>query len=113
MSRSFQFGGYGGGGIQQRDVEAGVQNTHIPGGHTQESRTADKVVGLLDKMSFDETAFAHHLVSAGGNTFRKRILGIAIAIIKTYAIQYEHKLYQDDVAVKAMRLKDTCDQFKM
>jgi hypothetical protein len=92
----------------------GVRWTESPSAYrTHEGKAAEKVIALLNTMAFDVTVFAHHLVSSGGNQFRKRILGIAIAIIKTYAIQYETGLYQDEVARDAMRLKDTCDQFKM
>lgn len=44
---------------------------------------------------------------------RRRILNVAINIIKTYAIQWDVGLYQDEVARDAKRLKDTLDQFKM
>lgn len=100
-------------GSSHKNIDPGVTWTSLPRGTTQESKAADKVVNLLDKMSFDETSFAHNLVSTAGNNLRRRVLDIAIAIIKTYAIQWEVGLYQDDVARDAMRLKDTCDQFKM
>jgi hypothetical protein len=107
-------GGCSEGGPSKRQSDPGVTYTTPPTSYSNaEGKAAEKVVSLLDKMSFDTTLFAHHLVSSGGNGLRKRILAIAIAVIKTYAIQYEHGLYQDDVAIQAMRLKDTCDQFKM
>lgn len=112
FSGSFGNGNFQGG--MHKDIDPSVNYDNPPTTRsTAEGKAAEKVVGLLDKMSFNETIFAHHLVSAGGPGFRRRILGIAIAIIKTYAIEYENGLYQDDVAVNAMRLKDTCDQFKM
>ena len=105
---------YSEGGQYERKVEPGVTWTDTPKGYsTHEGKAAVKLISLLNTMAFDVTVFAHHLVSSGGNQFRKRILDVAVAIIKTYAIQYESGLYQDEVARDAMRLKDTLDKFKM
>jgi hypothetical protein len=112
--RSFQFGGYGGGGINQQDIPS---SAHYDRGttnyRTPEGKAARTLVGLLDKMSFDTASFAYLLAVEGGNEMRRRILGIAIGIIKHYASQWEHGVSQDDVARDAMRLKDTLDKFKM
>lgn len=83
-------------------------------GYTAEAKAAEKFVGVLDKMSFDTIMFAHAIVSTVGfGPLRRRILDVAINIIKTYAIQWESGVSQDEVARDAMRLKDTCDKFKM
>lgn len=105
---------YSEGGISNRPVEPSVNWSAGPSGHSNaEGKAAEKVIGLFDKMSFDTVRFAHNLVSAGGDALRRRIMDVAINIIKTYAIQWDVGAYQDDVARDAKRLKDTLDQFKM
>lgn len=105
---------YSEGGISDPVVDPSVTWTSGPTGHTNaEGKAAEKVVGLLDKMSFDTVRFAHSLVSAGGPGMRRRILDVAINIIKTYAIQWDTGVSQDEVARDAKRLNDTLDQFKM
>lgn len=105
---------YSEGGQYQKGADPSAQYGNSPTGYsTAEGKAAEKVVGLFDKMSFDATRFAHHLVSSGGPGMRRRILDVAIAIVKTYALQWETGVSQDEVARDAMRLKDTLDQFKM
>lgn len=79
---------------------------------TTEGNAARKLAESLDKMSFDTTGFAQSLISVGGPMLRRRILDIAIAVIKEYASQWQ-TMTQDEVSRDAMRLNDTLDQFKM
>jgi hypothetical protein len=110
----YGLGNYSEGGINSRQPEPSVRNevfrTQV---RTNEGKAAKSLVTFLDKMSFDKTFFAQMLVSEGGPMMRRRILDIAIGIIKEYASQWEHGVSQDDVARDAMRLKDTLDKFKM
>ena len=114
MSRSFQFGGYGGGGINQSDIEPSVTHSTAPTqARTAEGKAAKALVNLLDKMSFDTILFTQMLAIEGGKMMRRRILDIAIGIIREYARQWESGVSRDEVSRDAMRLKDTLDQFKM
>lgn len=105
---------YSEGGIPDRRVAPSATYGGGVTGYTAEAKAAEKLVAILDRMSFNTIAFAHGLVSTVGfGPLRRRVLDVAIAIIRTYAIQWESGVSQDEVARDAMRLKDTLDQFKM
>lgn len=109
-----QFGGYGGGGINQNPPLPSAQNVNAPNlVRTHEGKVAKALVSGLDKMSFDSITFTQLLISEGGPMLRRRILNLAIGIIKEFANHWDHGTHNDEVARDAKRLKDTLEQFKM
>lgn len=80
---------------------------------TPEGKAAKGLVASLDKMSFNEGLFADFTVSEGGPGMRRRILNVALGIIRRYASEWESGVSQDEVSRDAMRLMDTLRQFKM
>jgi hypothetical protein len=110
----YGLGNYSEGGISPRQPEPSVRNeefrTRV---RTNEGKAAKSLVAFLDKMSFDTAFFVQMLVIEGGMMMRRRVLDIAIGIVKEYARQWELGISKDEVSRDAMRLKDTLDQFKM
>jgi hypothetical protein len=104
---------YSEGGQHQRKPEPSATRTSAPRDmRTVEGKVARKLVEGLDKMSFDTNAFAMLLISEAGPTLRRRILDVAIAIVKVYAAEWP-TLSQDDVSRDARRLQDTLEDFRM
>lgn len=104
----------GQGGINQNPPLPSAQNVSAPNQiRTHEGKVAKALVSGLDKMSFDSITFTQLLISEGGPMLRRRILNLAIGIIKEFANHWDHGTHNDEVARDAKRLKDTLDQFNM
>lgn len=109
-----QFGGYGGGGINQRPIATSATPAQAPTNYrTPEGKAAKGFVGNLDKMTFDTETFSYLVASEGGPALRRRILNVALGIIRHYASEWEHGISQDEVSRDSMRLLDTIRQFNM
>lgn len=106
-------GGDGQTGPRKRPIETSAVQGSVPVSYkTTEGQAARKLVPLLDKMSFDVPGFVYTLAHEAGPGLKRRLLDVAIGIIKHYANDWDYGNY-DDVSRDAKRLKDTLDQFKM
>lgn len=110
-------GSMGGGGFEgshHRAIDPSVTWTEAPTNYrTPEGKAAKGLVASLDKMSFDTGIFAYLVASDGGQGMRRRILNVAIDIIRHYAGEWESGGSQDEVSRDAMRLLDTLRTYKM
>jgi hypothetical protein len=101
-------------GPRKRPIATSATPAQAPTNYrTPEGKAAKTFVGGLDKMSFDANTFSYLVASEGGNSLRRRILDVAIGIIRHYATEWETGVSQDEVSRDSMRLLDTIRQFNM
>lgn len=107
-------GGNGNGGQNRSAPEPSATWTEAPTNYrTPEGKAAKGMVASLDKVSFNTDIFAYLVASDGGPGLRRRILNVAIGIIRHYASEWESGVSQDEVSRDAMRLLDTLRTYKM